>query len=402
MILMLCCSLAFLFISYILTRSFAHPSTLMLITWNFVFIGLSVFQSNYYTYESLPMILLFTMIFIFCFSSLIGDRIFIARKRIRFVNINYLPILVLFVVICALALPLYIREQVSDLPGANNILFELRRSSLTNDSQAGSYANFLYISSVTTIFCLVEILKNKQNYAKILYITSFGVTFMYTVFTGSKGPPLQLLISNLIAYIILRPNRQISASIKILSVSVGLFAAGVFFVNFLGKSNLGDPSRVLEVSISYFVGGTAALLSNFSSVMAFDNAATIISSLASLLRLIGFSIPRDSIHSPYLEFSSGQSTNVYTFIFPIFKQFGYFGGYLFICLMGLFSSFLFARSKLENNYLVFYALFSISIVQSYLTDTFTYGILGYMKDIVTIAAIYYSSLFLYQKFGEKV
>lgn len=369
-----------------LTRSITNPSVLMMATWTGVFGGICLNANFYNTLEPIPLLivlfggLLFSILSIYGQSS--GDKKNKSADQLR--PNALIPISVLLV---TSILPFYVRDQLTGLSGNTNVLREIRQASLDVSGGGGFFANVYLFSSILTVMALINFLTTRSKFHLFVYLASVVVGFLYGGFSGSKGTVIDIIISNYIIFIFLRPRKQFLMTLITLSVSFVVLFVGLYYINFAANSRAYNNSYIGHTALNYFLGGTVAFSSQYDLIQGFSNNQNIQNAWSSIIRAFGFKTEILSIHYPFVEISPGFPTNVFTMYFPLIKEYSIFGAAAILAMLGALYGWLYQRAKSNYAFLAVYAMFSISIFQSIFSDLFIYASLLLTKYVFVVVAL---------------
>ena len=215
----------------------------------------------------------------------------------------------------------------------------------------------------------------------------------YGVLTGSKGGVLMLVTLFFITQI--RAGRlKPAAAITAFVMALALFVAGLWAINFSGRS-FGDAS-----ALARRVGGE---ISNYwlGSSVAFSQVAMKPDSLPSTESIGRFFMQTESslgVHvripgfvAPFTVFSAnGENSNTYTIYFSYFKEYGWLGSIVLLSALGGFLTLIWRRAMGGTAIaILFYASFCTAIAQSIESENFFLGLNGYIKALIVYGFLYW-------------
>lgn len=368
-----------------LTRALAHPATMMMGIWAIVLTGLYLLREDYLEMDVLPLAFLFSTSTVFALAALVTQG-----KVRRGVVLPPMPVeqafrtvLLPFALVSLAVVPFYVRQQLSVRGRSANVLFNIRESGL---DAGGSFFfdNFYLVVLIASLFSLYNFLINRRVSDLLIYIALISSGLTLAVFSGAKGEVINIIFASFVLYIILYPRRQFFAGMIIAVSLFTLLLAGLFFINLAGDSNSYDFTFVRLLATDYVFGGAAAFAIYYNEIINFQNQQTFINAYASFLRAVGFSIPDFSIHYPFVNLYGYRYTNVYTWMFPIIKQFGMLGAFTIAGLLGGLAGLVYRISRRSFTAMCCYVVLSLSIVQSIFSDLFLYGSFRFLKLLVFI------------------
>jgi len=188
--------------------------------------------------------------------------------------------------------------------------------------------------------------------------------------------------------------------IKILHVTVGLLILFTFFVFFQtlrqNRQTNKESFAVLYVVSSMY--GFESVKPASSEVFG-ENTCRIFYAASNKL---GFS-DRKPI-DPILKFVEKPIvTNIYTGIYPYYKDFGLYGIIIFSILLGLLYGYLFAKAKAGSAFFIaLYAFFAYAILMQYAADLVITNIAAYLKFTLLLAIPFIAEKYRFFYFKNKI
>lgn len=216
----------------------------------------------------------------------------------------------------------------------------------------------------------------------------------YGVLTGSKGGVLMLVTLFFITQIRaghLKP----AAAITAFAMALTLFVAGLWAINFSGRS-FGDVSALArrvggEIS-NYWLGSSVA----FSQVVTKPDSLPSTESIGRFFlqteRSMGVHVRIPGIVAPFTVFSAnGENSNTYTIYFSYFKEYGWLGSIVLLSALGGLLTLIWRRAMGGGAIaILFYASFCTAIVQSIESENFFLGLNGYIKALIVYGLLYWA------------
>ncbi|MES2646935.1 MAG: O-antigen polymerase [Bacteroidota bacterium] len=312
----------------------------------------------------------------------------------------------LLVLLCAVALPFFIRTaiQIFIQSQLDNFLLGLRYELSYNDADLGPLKYMITFSIVIYALCQMEALRNPVAKNKILAFASFLIAFVFAVFSSGRTFFMLLGTIYLGLQFILNPLFKIKRILLVIPVVILLFAGyGLIF----GKgsetgSNLSDNIRsVSEYTALYFVGSLNAqdyeLNHQFEPVFNGYNSLRFFYVVGSALGFIppvkfSESLTRDYVQIPY-------DFNVYTFYSPYLKDFGYLYPIVFLFVIGFIHTWLYIKAMRTGSprYALYYGVMLYPLIMSFFQDQYLSLLSTWIQFVIII-----ESAFLFNKLFIKV
>ena len=248
--------------------------------------------------------------------------------------------------------------------GPTDILFFNLRLLNTNpeefDFSLGIYG---YVYSLAAIALLAEFLANKGKiYKNIKIIVLIILNIGLSILTVSRTSFFFLVISIFIIYAF-KSKVRLKHFAYVFAGIITLFVGMTFL-----KDSFDDGVNIGSSFFLYLFSGMAAFETLKPAPEDFDFGANVFR----IFYAIGKSIGLDTEPvSNILDYASvPEKTNVYTFLYPFYRDFGYIGIIIFGFLYGLLFQFMYLSAQAKKGfYLIFYSyLFSVLIFQ-FIGDT---------------------------------
>lgn len=266
------------------------------------------------------------------------------------------------VVILAPIAMLKIYQKASE--GPTDILFFNLRLLNTNpeefDFSLGIYG---YVYSLAAIALLAEFLANKGKLYKnikiiILIILNIGLSIL----TVSRTSFFFLVISLFIIY-------AFKSKVKLKHFAYVFAGIVVLFVGmtFL-KDSFDDGVNIGDSFFLYLFSGMAAFETLKPAPEDFDFGANVFRIFYAIGKSIG--LDTEPVNNILEYVSIPEKTNVYTFLYPFYRDFGYIGILIFGFLYGLLFQFMYSNAHLKKGYyLLFYSYLVSVLLFQFLGDT---------------------------------
>jgi oligosaccharide repeat unit polymerase len=241
-------------------------------------------------------------------------------------------------------------------------------------------------------FIAVLELTFNPRYRRTLMIF-FGLVFVFQLLLVARSNIMQLLVGA-VAILAVRSVRLPIKTI-LLSALVFLFVFGLIHFG-LGKLDSDWNRPVSETAASF---GRGSLAYAVGPLVAFDdvikrpgqvlNTWKIYKPLVRLANKFGAGIPELSQHLDYTEIAPGLVTNVYTFYFTYYVDFGIPGVVIATALFGALSSTVFRMARRNSPMgIVLYALVVYGIVMSTFAESVSLEIQLWLKAAICVAFFY--------------
>lgn len=387
-----------LFLNARIVKSWLSPASLMLVAWITVFLLILIFRNNYYEFDEGIMAYITICVCLFSFSSIIVWVMFSFQTPEKQYDDRKLYPLFATMLLCLsiIALPFYIMRQIQIAGSTGNVLYSIRSATLNlNSDSSNIFANFLIFSYFLTIFF---ILSDNKKYRTILIASSVVTCATYSLFTGSKLNIISLILVVLLASTLKSGRIKIYQLLSALITSIILFMIGAYFINFnaIGEKASVGISQLADIFLEYMIGGTLAFSQHFDYIDQFTNNQSTLRIFYFLADKLGFAIPLESLHAPYVAIAPGKLTNVYTTFFPFIKDYGIIGTPIAFSLLGLVLSLIFVRTRrgdLASKGI--YCALGVLIVQTIFNESIFFSLFTLIKGyiVLLLCQLPYHSLF---------
>lgn len=368
-------------VAYI-TRSLAHPATFALLIWFVVFSLVAVTSGQFYPLDSKQLALVFMMPMLISAGALLGAHL-LRGVRHPFARVDYTLTLLAVLLLEVLGFRWFYVTQTAAAAGSPNILSGIRAAALEGAASGLGY-NLVILSLITNIIAAYQFRQTPDHLSRGMYALAALLAFGFATLTGSKANVLNVIVANFAAYFILFPKNQIKAGLLLPFVAVPALGIGMYFINFSGTG--ATAGEVLDLIVDYFVGGTVAFASNEEAMRNLVNHQNLSNAFAGVL-----GEAQQQIHFQYVGISDFKSTNIYTAMLPMLKEYGYLGTPLVLLLIGAVLGIVYRWSRLSAPHLVLYAVLAASLTQTIANEPFIFGIPLYLKYIVMSGAIWLSA-----------
>lgn len=274
-------------------------------------------------------------------------------------------ILNLFFIIVVLAAPVTmfkIYEKASEGP-TSVLIFNLRLLNTNPEEFDFSLGIWGYVYSLAAIALMGEFLANKGKFYKnIKLLILIFINVGLSILTVSRTSFFFLLIALFIIY-------AFKKTVKLkhfIYVFVGIL---VLFVGmtFL-KDSFDDGVNIGNSFALYLFSGMTAFETLKPSPVDYDFGANVFRLIYAIGKSLGFNTEPVSNILEYV--SVPEKTNVYTFMYPFYKDFGYLGIGIFAFLYGVLFQYIYMKARLNKAYyLIFYSYLISVLLFQFLGDT---------------------------------
>ena len=290
----------------------------------------------------------------------------IGEKRISLKE--YVPnraVLNIFFIIVVLAAPVTmfkIYETASKGP-TPILLFNLRLLNTNPEEFDFSLGIWGYVYSLAAIALMGEFLANKGKlYKNLRFIILVLINTGLSILTVSRTAFFFLLIALFIIYAF-KTTVKLKHFIYVFAGIILLFIGMTFL-----KDAFGDGVDLGNSFALYLFSGMTAFETLKPSPVDYDFGANVFRIVYAIGKSIGFNVEPVSNILDYV--SVPEKTNVYTFLYPFYKDFGYLGIAIFSLLYGvLFQTVYLNAKKNKGFHLIFYSYLISVLLFQFLGDT---------------------------------
>lgn len=339
------------------------PASLHVLSWTILFFSGILVGNKFYPLNLDTFIIFLVwyivaglMFFVMYFSQNQNNNYIILKKY----EIKYIKTLSLMVLICCFVTIFEIFKV--GFGGPNHFFLNLRLSLFLEDYTGPRYVvtPVIYLF-LTPLFAIALMCKNSK---KLLFL----LIFWQLLFVVSTMGKFSILTPLLIYMVIKYSGKKIKIKISrifLLSGGVGLL---FFLINMIRSSESSDSDNILAMVGSYTYSPLLAL----GQVQMCDDCSFgqyTFRFFYAICYKLGLSLqpPVNTVLDyAYVPFP----TNVYTVIQPFYFDFGLYGVFYGALFYGTFYSLIYFKLKQEGSiFLVIYALFSVSLLSSFLGET---------------------------------
>lgn len=367
--------------TFMLKRTIIHPLVILKLYCSlstFVLIFYSVKWGHHISIETL-LIFVFGLICV-DFGYFVGDKLF--RKRNLFQKnpkslpfssskalfVSFLLLILLFLFLRVIMNQISFDTNVKEFSKSLIIYKNARKTSEAED--LGILQYLITASTIIAVVYLYAIIKDFYetglNKRIFIFCLPIIVVFMFFYLTARRSLPFTLII---IALVLIyeynkRKKRNFSMKWKIRYVlsSILLFGGFYFYFIYFGKLFLKNVNDIFNTFAIYLSGGIISFDIAFEQYKLSSDifGQNMLRLFYKILNIIpGINFPTETINTT-IRTSNEFATNVYTVNLHYMADFGYMGVLVGNLIIGLFFSFIFNKSKSENQigfWSVLYAFF---------------------------------------------
>lgn len=372
-------------LSRILTGTLLNPTGILTLSWGIIYLLCFATADWYYPVDQGIPTQISIYLGAFAVSGLITSVILKIPRRplLGFILPQQYWGADLLLLACIAALPFYIEHQLSLSDAGTNVIYGIRRAALEGRGET-VLANFLNVSFFLVVFYL---LTNRRGAFTRRSLIALIVCGAYSLFTGSKLNIILLILVTAYCYFFraYRVKKRVLIIAAILSIAS--FMAGLSIINF-GTTTLSQRpafENLMRTMIDYLIGGMIALSQHFDIIMQFPNSQTVTRVFASFAPTFGIRVDLPSLHAPYVNIANDNLTNVYTAFFPYLMDFGVFGTALYMAILGVLLTWIYAQAARGNLFFrIINCIMAVFVFQTVFNESIFYNFLFLLKGIVVI------------------
>jgi oligosaccharide repeat unit polymerase len=264
-----------------------------------------------------------------------------------------------------------------------------------NDLPGGGTMGVANLAPIYIVLAFIAVLELTVNprYRRTL-LTFFGLVFLFQLVLVARSNIMQLLVGA-VAICAIRRGR-LPVRVILLSVLLFLFVFGLNqFV--LGKldSNWSGPTSAKAASfgrgsMAYTVGPLVAFDDVISHPHHVLNTWKVYKPFVRLANKFGAGLPELSQHLDYTEIAPGLVTNVYTFYFTYYADFGIPGIIVASVLFGALSTVVYRMARQNSPMgIVLYALVVYGVIMSTFAECVCLEVFLWLKAAISVTFFYY-------------
>lgn len=277
---------------------------------------------------------------------------------------NRLVLNIFFVIVVMVAPITMWKIYQKAMEGPTDVLFfNLRQLSTNPEEYDFSLGIFGYVYSLAAIALMGEFLANKGKIYKnfkiiVLIILNAGLSIL----TVSRTAFFFILISLFIIYAF-KNTVKIKHFFYVFAGIIILFVGMTFL-----KDSFDDGVNISSSFFVYLFSGMTAFETLTPAPADYDFGANVFRIIYAIGKSLGFGTEPVSNILDYV--SVPEKTNVYTFLYPFYRDFGYLGILIFGFLYGLLFQFIYKNARSSKGfYLIFYSYLVSVLLFQFLGDT---------------------------------
>lgn len=368
------------FLCFSIDKRILNPIFINSFIWGILILLYNIIPNNLYSLNEQFLLSVFLWVIFFTISCAIFQKGFNFKSHI---NLNNKKIFEIYFYIIVIFAPLALLKLIIEALKVGPELFFLRLRMINtglDDEDTFSLGLYAYIFNFSTIICLLFTYYSNKLSKKKYYIILI-LSFTLGLITLARTSVLMLILG---IFIIRYFQGKIRRKHYVYFLVVVLFF--LLFVTFLRQQNEENTSLANTISI-YLFGGFPAFDTVKTSLNNDFGSYTFRFAYA-VVKVFDKSIIVEQTILPYV--SVPQQTNVYTILFPFFKDFGYVGIVIFSCIYGcIFGSvYKLAKQNISLFIIIFSILFPILILQ-FMSEFFFLNFSTYLQYFIILLIPYY-------------
>ena len=383
-----------LLLSLFLTKKILAPSTVVSAIWLFCILAFWLYPHGYVKLNEQFHIAISLWVGFFSFFSLFRQSISI---RERHTTEPAKVVRDIYFIIALISFPLSVWSVFSiiqDYGLSGHIYSALRDIAIGNVRGLEEGISNNYFATLWLVaYCIELVHYNKKNLARILIL--FVINFGWAFLVMAKMNFLNLLISTLTILFfknVIKP--------KVIYISLAVVFAFFTFIQVIRTVGAEDKDDLkYDFFSQYVISGMPAFekIKPSSSEYFGQSSFRFFYKVANKLG-ISSKTPEDALQ-PFTNVGKTKPshTNVYTTLYPFFKDFGYLGVIIFGALTGLLYGYLY-KGLINSNYPFFvtYAILGTSLFIQFMSDN-TLSTLSFVIQIIIFSHLPYWTTKLFQK-----
>ena len=269
-----------------------------------------------------------------------------------------------FILVVLLAPVAMYQTYQKAMEGPTDVLFfNLRLLSTNVDGSDFSLGIIGYVYSLAAVALMLEFLNNKGKYYKnikiiVLLILNIGLSIL----TVSRTSFFFLIISLFVIFAF-KTKVKTKHFLYVFGAIVALFVGMTFL-----KDSFDDGVNISDSFSLYLFSGMAAFETVTVAPADYDFGANVFRIFYAVGKSLGLGTEPVTNILDYV--SIPEKTNVYTFMYPFFRDFGYWGIIVFGFLYGILFQFIYLNARNSKAFfLVFFAYLISVLLFQFLGDT---------------------------------
>ena len=368
------------------SKNIFAPATLVSALWLLCILAYNLYPHNLFPLKDQFYTGISIWVGVFTFSALFTQSIFQKSNNTEDPNMSFRNLYFFLTLITFPYMLWYIFNLLSELGLLSNIFMNLRSvaSGCVKGLEEGTSKN--YFAPLWLVAYIIELLHYKKKRIWILIFLLF-VNISWAFLIMSKMTILNIFVATLV--VLFFKNK-----IKTKTILISLAALFVFFTYFqILRSNKTEikNSKNYDLFTLYVLAGMPAFETihpntsesfgqnsfRFIDAVAYKTGLTNRKAQSPILKFVGVN-NKKSIY-----------TNVYTTLYPYFKDFGYTGIFYFALFIGFFYGYIYKKAlKKDNPMLVTYSILFTALVTQFMNET-TFTTISFLIQILILSHLPY-------------
>ncbi len=380
-----------LVLSLSLSNKIFAPATIVAALWLFCIMAYWIYPHNLLALKDQFYIGISLWVGAFTFATLLtqsisqkSNNLTLPNEKIR--NLYYILTLITF------PLMLWkIYSLIISLGLTNNIFYNLRVLAIGNIKGVEDGTSQNYFASLWIVTYLIELLHfRKKNLWRLIILFLINISWAFLVM--SKTSFLNIFLSTMV--ILLFKN-----IIKPKYIYLSLAAIFIFFtsIQIVRTSNLKKNEKLsYDFFTLYVLSGMPAFetIKPHSSENLGENTFRFFYAVGQKLGISEIKAKKPILKYVPVNKDKTMSTNVYTTLYPFFKDFGFSGIFYSAFLIGIFYGYIYKKVLKKNNPMtITYSILVVSLVTQFMNET-TISTLSFIIQILIFSHIPYWSNYI--------
>ncbi|WP_291059901.1 MULTISPECIES: O-antigen polymerase [unclassified Empedobacter] len=376
-------SIVFLFLSiscYSLDKKILNPIFVNSFIWGLLIFLFNIIPNDLYSLNEQFLLSVFLWVFFFTATCMISQSGSNYNFKINLYNKKIFNIYFYIIVFCApLTLLLLISEAIKVGPDLFFLRLRIINTGL-DEEDTFSLGYFGYIFNFSTSICLLFTYYSNYISKKKYYIVII-LSFLLGLITLARTTILMLIVGIFII-------RYFQGRIKRKHYIYFLILILIFLLIVTSLRGQSDHNTSLGNTISIYIFGGFPAFDTITPTISNDFGAYTFRFTYAILKVFDKSIIVQQTILPYV--SIPQQTNVYTVMFPFFKDFGYIGIIVFSSIYGFIFGTVYklAKQKISLYIIIFSFIFPCLLLQfigEYIFSNFS----TYLQYFILLLIPYY-------------
>ena len=350
------------------SKNILAPATLVSALWLFCILAYNLYPHNLFQLKSQFYTGISIWVGVFTFSSLFTQSIFQKTNNTEDPNLSFRNFYILITLITFPYMMWYIFNLLKELGLTNDIFLNLRSAAMGNVKGLEEGTSKNYFAPLWLVAYIIELLHfNKKRIWLLIFLLI--VNLSWAILIMSKMAFLNIFIATLV--ILFFKNK-----IKTKTILISIAAIFVFFTFFQllrsNKSELKDNELNYDFFTLYVLTGMPAFetIRPNSSAYFGENSFRFFNAVAYKTGL-----SNRKAQSPIMKFIPANKekkiyTNVYTTLYPYFKDFGFKGIFYFALFIGILYGYIYKKAiKRDNPMIITYSILVAALVTQFMNET---------------------------------